>query len=156
MADTEYGPGGGPPPLALTDEEVARLLAQQSQAVLATLKRSGLPHLINVLQSWDPAARVARISTTEGRVKVGHLRRDARAALHVTAPDFLAYGVAEGSAELSAVSTEPGDATGRELAALRPPFPDPSEEATFFRQMVADRRLVIRLHVDRLYARLVA
>ncbi|MBW8481265.1 TIGR03618 family F420-dependent PPOX class oxidoreductase [Actinomadura sp. PM05-2] len=119
--------------------------------VLAANKGDGRPHLSTVAYHWDPAERVARISTTEGRAKVRLLRRDPRAALHVATPDHLAFAVAEGDAELSAASAAPGDETGRELLGLQPPFADAADEKAFLEQMVLDRRLVIRLRVARLY-----
>jgi hypothetical protein len=60
--------------------------------------------------------------------------------------------VVEGRGELSPVSTEPGDATGRELAdvyrAVQGEHPDWND---FFAAMVRDRRLVVRLHPERAY-----
>jgi hypothetical protein len=69
----------------------------------------------------------------------------------VNGPDIWSFAVAEGDAEVSEVTTEPGDATGRELLALTPNFQDPAEEAAFFRQLVNERRVVIRLRVSHLY-----
>ena len=51
---------------------------------------------------------------------------------------------------MSAVSTEPGDATGRELLTIFPQA-DPAAEAAFLETQVAEQRVVIRLHVRRLY-----
>ncbi|WP_200827593.1 pyridoxamine 5'-phosphate oxidase family protein [Thermomonospora echinospora] len=58
--------------------------------------------------------------------------------------------VAEGEAEVSEVTTQPGDAIGRELLPLFG-ITDPADETEFFEQMVRDRRLVIRLRVTHLY-----
>jgi hypothetical protein len=49
------------------------------------------------------------------------------------------------------VSTVPGDDAGRELLGMQPAFERPADEAAFLQYMVADRRLVIRLRVSRLY-----
>lgn len=146
-----YGPGRGPGALALTDGELSRILATHQMGALASNRRDGHPHLSTVAYSWDPTERTIRISTTEDRLKVRLLRRDPRAALYVTAPDYLSFAVAQGTVELSAVSSVPGDPAGRELLALQPPFADPALEAEFLRNMAADRRLVIRLRVGRLY-----
>jgi hypothetical protein len=94
---------------------------------------------------------VVRIGSTAGRAKVRQLARDPHAALHVSSADHLAFAVAEGLAEVSPVSSVPGDETGRELLAMQAPFADPGDEAAFLRNMVEDRRVVIRLRVDRLY-----
>ncbi|MEU8123298.1 TIGR03618 family F420-dependent PPOX class oxidoreductase [Spirillospora sp. NPDC049024] len=153
---TEYGPGQGPGPKPVTEDELSRLLGEQQFAVLATNKKNGHPHVSTVVYTWDPGERVVRISTTDGRAKVKQLLRDPRAALHASGPGHLSFAVAEGAAELSAVSEEPGDATGRELLAMTPGFDDPADERAFLEQMVKDRRLVIRLRVDRLYGTVLA
>lgn len=119
--------------------------------VLAAVRRDGHPHLSTVAFVWDSDERVARISTTADRAKVAMLRRNPLSALHVSTPDFLSFAVAEGEVEISPVSTVPGDETGRELLALTPGYPDPADEAAFLEQMVADQRLVLRLHPTRLY-----
>ncbi|OMI40477.1 PPOX class F420-dependent oxidoreductase [Streptomyces sparsogenes] len=149
--EEEQKPGAGPAPRPLTDEELSRLLREQQFAVLATVKRSGHPHLSTVLHHWSPEERVVRISTTADRLKVRQLRRDPHAALHVSGPNVWSFAVAEGEAEISEVTTVPGDAVGRELLALTPGFDDPKDEAAFLEQMVADRRVVIRIRVSRLY-----
>ncbi|WP_228000528.1 TIGR03618 family F420-dependent PPOX class oxidoreductase [Nocardia australiensis] len=149
MTDNETG--SGPAPRILTDEELTRLLGDQQFGVLATVKRSGHPHLSTVLYRWDPVERIIRISTTSDRLKARHVRNNPRLALHVNGPDIWSFAVAEGDAEVSEVTTEPGDATGRELLALVPGFQDSAEEAAFLRQLVNERRVVIRLRVSHLY-----
>ncbi|WP_018505743.1 TIGR03618 family F420-dependent PPOX class oxidoreductase [Parafrankia discariae] len=150
-APRAYGPGRGPGALALTDDRLSQIVAAHQMGALASNRRDGHPHLSTVAYSWDPAERTIRISTTEDRLKVRLLRRDPRAALYVTAPDHLSFAVAQGTVELSEVSSVPGDPAGRELLALQPPFADPALEGEFLRNMAADRRLVIRLRVSRLY-----
>ncbi|MEV4468003.1 pyridoxamine 5'-phosphate oxidase family protein [Nonomuraea salmonea] len=148
MSET-YGPGAGPAPRSLQDEQLSGLLASQRFGALATTKSSGHPHLSTVLYHWDPEQRVARISTVAGRLKVRQLSNDPRCALYVASDDFMAFVVAEGQAELSPVSSEPGDEVGRELLAMAPQ--EPGDEEAFLKQMVTDQRLVIRLRVNRLY-----
>ncbi len=139
-----------PPLRSLSDDERTALLAAGDHGVLATISRTGFPQLSTVLYSWDPAAGIARISTRADRAKARNIANDAHAALFVEGPDLWSFVVAEGDAELSTVSTQPGDATGLELLGLFPQ-PDPAAEATFFEEQVAEQRLVIRLHVTRLY-----
>ncbi|EST19229.1 TIGR03618 family F420-dependent PPOX class oxidoreductase [Streptomyces roseochromogenus] len=141
----------GPAPRPLSDAAVSDLLAKQRFGTLATVKQSGHPHLTTMLYTWDPETRVVRLSTTADRVKAKHLRRDLRAALHVQGGDVWSFAVAEGSAEVSEVTTVPGDAVGRELLAMIPPAARPENEHAFLAQQVAERRLVIRLHAERLY-----
>ncbi|MFF8954758.1 pyridoxamine 5'-phosphate oxidase family protein [Streptomyces sp. NPDC014894] len=140
-----------PGPRALSDDTLSELLAGQQFGVLATLGKGGHPHLTTMVYGWDPDARVVRFSTTADRVKVRQLRRDPRAALHVRGDDVWSFAVAEGEAELSEIAAEPGDAVGRELLALLPEAARPADEQGFLEQMVAERRVVVRLRVNRLY-----
>ncbi|ANH95232.1 MULTISPECIES: pyridoxamine 5'-phosphate oxidase family protein [unclassified Streptomyces] len=141
----------GPAPRPLSDEALSSLLGKEQFGTLATVKRSGHPHLTTMLYSWDPEARMVRFSTTADRVKVGHLRRNPRAALHVQGGDVWSFAVAEGEAEVSESTTVPGDAVGRELLEMIPQAAKPEDEGAFLEQLVAERRVVIRLKVDRLY-----
>ncbi len=104
-----------------------------------------------MVYNWDPQERIVRFATTADRVKVRHLRRDPRAAVHVQGGDVWSFAVAEGEAEVSELTTVPGDAVGRELLALLPEAARPADENAFLEQLVAERRLVIRLKVRRLY-----
>ncbi|MEV8536380.1 PPOX class F420-dependent oxidoreductase [Streptomyces sp. NPDC051211] len=143
-----------PAPRALSDQALSTLLANQQFGTLATNKRSGHPHLTTMLYQWSPDTRVLRFSTTADRIKVKHLRRDPRAALHVSGGDVWSFAVAEGEAEVSEVTTVPGDAVGRELLAMIPQAArpsEPSDEDAFLKELVAERRVVIRLKVQRLY-----
>ena len=123
-------------------------LADRHQGVLVTLRGDGRPQSSNI--AFHFADGVARISVTDGRAKTKNLRRDHRAVLHVTGDSFYQYVSATGTAELSPVSTEPGDSTGQELLQLHDavsaePHSDPTD---FFRAMVEDQRLVIRFRPD--------
>jgi PPOX class probable F420-dependent enzyme len=142
---------GGPAPRILADDALSALLGEQQFGVLATNKRSGHPHLTTMLYNWDPAARIVRFSTTADRVKVKQLRNDPRAALHVSAADHWSFAVAEGEAEISEITTTPGDATGKELLSMLPAEVQTGLDQAFFNQLVAERRVVIRLKVSRLY-----
>jgi hypothetical protein len=79
------------------------------------------------------------------------LRRDPHAALYVRGPHFFAWAVAEGDAELSGVTTAPGDATAQELLPLYEMLGQGSDPDAVFAQMVEERRLAVRLHVKRVY-----
>ncbi|MEU8032506.1 PPOX class F420-dependent oxidoreductase [Streptomyces sp. NPDC049099] len=141
----------GPAPRPLSDDALSELLAKQQFGTLATVKQSGHPHLTTMLYTWDPEARIVRLSTTADRVKAKHLRRNPRAALHVQGGDVWSFAVAEGTAEVSEITTVPGDAVGRELLAMIPPAAKPEDTDAFLQQQVAERRIVIRLRVERLY-----
>lgn len=141
----------GPTPRQLSDEALSALLGQQQFGTLATIKRSGQPHLTTMLYSWDPDTRTVRFSTTADRSKVGHLRRNPRATVHVQGGDVWSFAVAEGQAEVSEVTEVPGDAVGQELLAMLPEAARPEDPAAFLKQQVDERRVVIRLRVERLY-----
>ena len=109
-----------PGPRPLSDEALSRLLASGRFGTLATVKRSGHPHLSTMGYAWDADARLLRFSTTADRVKVAHLRRDPHAALHVQGDDVRSFAVAEGEAELSDVRRSPGTRSAGSCSASRP------------------------------------
>lgn len=126
------------------------LIAGNHGGVLVTQKRDGRPQLSNIAYALDDG--ITRISVTDDRAKTANLRRDPRASLYVSAPDFWSYAVAEGDAELSPVAADPHDATVDELAdlyrAVHGEHPDWDE---FRAAMVRDHRLVVRLRINRYY-----
>jgi PPOX class probable F420-dependent enzyme len=136
----------------MTDDALFSLLASRHDGVLATIRSDGRPQLSNVNYAFDEAARTIRVSITDDRAKTRNLRRDPRASLHVTTGKFWPYTVAEGTAELSPVAADPGDATVEELIdlyrSIQGEHPDWDDYRT---AMVEDRRLVLRLAVDRVY-----
>jgi PPOX class probable F420-dependent enzyme len=128
------------------------LLAERDAGVLVTLKRDGRPQLSNVNHAYYPDERVIRISVTDDRAKTRNLRRDPRASYHVTSADRWAFTVAEGTAELSPVAQDPHDDTVEELIRLYRDVQGEHPDWDDYRAaMVRDRRLVVRLHVDRAY-----
>jgi PPOX class probable F420-dependent enzyme len=133
-------------------DALLRLLTEVDGGVLTTLKRDGRPQLSNVSHAYDPDERVIRISVTDDRAKTRNIRRDPRVSYHVTSPDRWNYTVVEGIAELSAVAAEPHDAAVEELVELyrtvRGEHPDWDE---FRAAMVADRRVMLRIPVERVY-----
>ncbi|MEY9847810.1 pyridoxamine 5'-phosphate oxidase family protein [Streptacidiphilus sp. MAP5-3] len=141
----------GPAPRTLSADAVSELLGTHQFGTLATVKRSGHPHLTTMVYHWDPEARMARFSTTADRIKVKHLRRNPSAALHVQGGDVWSFAVAEGEAEVSEPTTVPGDVVGRELLGMIPEGAKPQDEAAFLEGLVAERRVVVRLRVNRLY-----
>jgi PPOX class probable F420-dependent enzyme len=136
----------------LTDAiEFAR---SRQQGVLVTIKRDGRPQLSNITYSVGDDG-VIRISVTASRAKTANARRDERVALHVTRDDFYAYAVIEGRAEVTPVASDPHDATVEELIeyyrAAAGEHPDWDD---YRRVMVADGRLVLRIHPERAYGML--
>jgi PPOX class probable F420-dependent enzyme len=136
------------------DSALLDLFRHHHRGVLVTLKRDGRPQMSNVAFEYANNGQLGllRISVTDDRAKTRNLRRDPRASFHVTTGDLRAYAVAEAVAQLSPVAADPHDATVEELVALyravRGEHPDWAE---YRDAMVADRRLVVRLPIDRLY-----
>jgi PPOX class probable F420-dependent enzyme len=131
--------------------EPTDIIAATNQGVLATVKQDGHPQLSNIYYLWDPDERVARITTTAERVKARVLRRHPGAALYVSGRHFYAWAVAEGDAEVSEVTTEPGDAVARELLPLYETFMGSQDKDALFQRLIEEHRLVIRLRVTRVY-----
>ena len=128
------------------------LLVDRPFGVLVTIKRDGRPQLSKVLHHYDRARETILVSLTDDRAKTRNLRRDPRAGYQVSSADGWRYAVAEGTAEFSAVTTDPGDAAADELVDLyRRLGGEHPDWAEYRAAMVAERRLVLRLKVDRVY-----
>ncbi|GAA0599573.1 PPOX class F420-dependent oxidoreductase [Streptomyces crystallinus] len=135
-----------------TEEALLKLVADEKGGVLATLKRDGRPQLSNVNHAYYPDEGVIKVSLTDDRAKTRNLRRDPRAGYHVTSADRWAWTVAEGVADLSPVAADPHDATVEELVQLyRDVQGEHPDWEDYRRAMVRDRRLVLRLRVERAY-----
>ncbi|TVZ96702.1 PPOX class F420-dependent oxidoreductase [Streptomyces sp. BK340] len=135
-----------------TQDALLKLLSETRGGVLVTLKSDGRPQLSNVSHAYYPDERVLRISITDDRAKTRNLRRDPRASYHVTSQDRWAYTVAEGTAELTPVAGDPYDETVEELVRLyRDVLGEHPEWDDYRAAMVRDRRLVLRLPVERVY-----
>jgi PPOX class probable F420-dependent enzyme len=125
-------------------------------AVLTTQKRDGRPQLSNVTYHLD-TDDVFRVSITATRAKYHNMVRDPRVSLHVTRPDFWAYAVFEGAADLSPVAASPHDDTVEELVALYRAIGGEHPNWDDYRAaMVADQRLVLRLRPTHVYGMLSA
>jgi PPOX class probable F420-dependent enzyme len=133
------------------ETELWDLIASRREGVLGTVKRGCLPQLTNVLYLPEPGGRTVRISTTADRLKARVLARDPRAVLHVSGDNFWAYAVAEGHAALTPTAAEPDDEACRELLEVHSAFYGPQDKDAFFAEMIARRRLVIRLGLERVY-----
>lgn len=135
-----------------TQDSLLKLLSEYMGGVLVTLKKDGRPQLSNVTHAYYPDERIVRVSLTDDRAKTRNLRRDPRASYHVTSEDRWAYTVAEGTAELTPVASDPQDGTVEELIRLYRDVQGEHPDWDDYRAaMVRDRRLVLRLHVERAY-----
>ena len=120
-------------------------LASRHHCVLVTIRADGSPQSSNV--AYALLDGVAKVSVTDDRAKTANLRRDPRGLIHVIGDSVWQYASVRVTAELSEVTTSPGDEVGQELLriydAIAPtPHPDPQE---FFEAMVAEKRLVLSL-----------
>ncbi|MFF1676309.1 PPOX class F420-dependent oxidoreductase [Streptomyces sp. NPDC058256] len=135
-----------------TQDALLKLLSEYQGGVLVTLKKDGRPQLSNVSHAYYPDERIIRISLTDDRAKTRNLRRDARASYHVTSENRRAYTVAEGTADLTPVASDPHDETVEELIRYyRDVLGEHPDWDEYRAAMVRDRRLVLRLHVERAY-----
>ncbi|KRE29339.1 pyridoxine 5'-phosphate oxidase [Mycobacterium sp. Soil538] len=134
------------------DDKLLALIAGNSLGVLATLKRDGRPQLSNVSYHFDPRALTISVSITEPRAKTRNLRRDPRAAIHVSSDDGWAYAVAEGDAVLTPPAANPSDETVEGLVALyRNIAGEHPDWDDYRRAMVDDRRVLMTLPIAHLY-----
>jgi PPOX class probable F420-dependent enzyme len=128
------------------------LLAGARLGVLATIKADGRPQLSPVTPFYDRDADVLYVSMTEGRAKTANLRRDPRAALEVTSADGWSWATAEGAVTLTGPGTDPG---GPEVQALVDYYRSAAGEhpdwAEYRAVMVADRRVLMAMRVERVY-----
>ena len=114
--------------------------------VLVALKRDGRPQLSNITYTLGDDG-VVRISITADRAKYTNLLRDPRASLYVGKEDFWGYVVIDAQAELTAVAADADDATVDELVSVyRGAVGEHPDWDEYRAAMVADRRVVVRLH----------
>jgi len=133
-------------------KDLEQLIAEAHGGALVALKRDGRPQISNVSHVFQPETRLLRVSTTADRAKVANLRRDPRASYYVSSADGWRYAVAEGTVELTPVAADPHDAVADELVEVyREILGEHPDWDEYRAAMVADRRLVIRFSVDRIY-----
>ena len=96
-----------------------------------------------------------RVSTTADRAKYANLRRWPWAAVKVDGENFWSYAVLEGDVTLSDVAGAPDDEVVAELVELYRGLSGEHQDWDDYRRtMVADRRLVIRIHPTYAYGAL--
>ena len=118
----------------------------RKNGVLVALKRDGRPQLSNITYTLGGDG-IVRISITADRAKFANLQRDPRASLYVSKEDFWGYVVVDANAELTPAAADPNDATVEELVTLyREAVGEHPDWNEYRAVMVADRRLVVRLH----------
>jgi len=137
------------------DDRMLAFVAEHRFGVLATIKSDGRPQLSNVGYAYDAEASLIRVSVTADRAKTRNLQADPRVTLHVASKDFWTWVAVEGRAELTAVATDPHDATVDELVTYYRGISGEHENWDEYRSaMVSDRRLVVRFTPEHTYGQL--
>ncbi len=124
------------------------------QGVIVAVKSDGRPQLSNIVYGVDDDGTI-RISATADRAKTKNLQRDPWASLHVTDENFGSYCVIEGDVEVTAVTTDPGDATSDALVAYYRTLAGEHPDWDEYRQaMIDEGRLMLLLRPARAYGML--
>ena len=135
-------------------DDALAFVRDHRNGVLTTIKRDGRPQLSNIIYAVQDDGTID-ISVTATRAKARNAARDPRVSLHVSRDDFSAYVVIDGDAELSPVSTEPGDASGVRLQELYRQLVGEHEDwDDYLRTMVTDQRQVLTISPTHAYGML--
>lgn len=119
--------------------------AERKNGVLITLRADGRAQSSDIVYAC--VGDECWISITDDRAKTANMRRDPRVVLHVTDPSAWSYVALDGTAELTPVTTEPGDATSEDLVRLYRAVQGEHSDWDEYRQaMVEQHRLVAKVH----------
>jgi PPOX class probable F420-dependent enzyme len=130
-------------------------LAGNRKGVLVTIKRDGRPQLSNIVYGYDAGTGRVRVSVTADRAKTRNATRDPRVGMHVSSPDFWSYVVAEGAAELTAVTVDPADAAADDLVDLYRSLSGEHPDWDDYRSaMIRERRQILSFAVTHAYGQL--
>ena len=129
------------------------IVAGSRNGILATIGEDGTPQLSNIYYLCDSSTRLDQFSTTTVRIKGSNLLRDPRAVIHVPGPDFFNFAVMAGPASV-AVAQEAEDAAIEKLFEIHTALGAASERDGFGLQMLADHRMAVEVHVERIYGQI--
>lgn len=137
----------------MSDEALWQILEIPGRrGVLTTIKRDGRAQLSVVFHHYDSETATLSISVTADRAKTRNLRRDPRASYLVMGETPWQYVVAEGIAEVGEVTSDPHDAAADDLVELYRSLAGEHDDWDEYRAaMVAEKRLVLRIRVERVY-----
>ena len=136
----------------MNDDDLAALLTRTNHGVLTTIKRDGRPQISAVTFGYHPHTRVVEVSVTATRAKTHKARRDPRVRLYVESAEGWSYTLADGTAELTEEAREVDDATTEALVSYYRHISGEHPDWQEFRQvMVAERRILMTVRVDRFY-----
>jgi PPOX class probable F420-dependent enzyme len=131
--------------MAQSSDDVRAFVRSHHRAVLATMRRDGLPQLSPVLVGVDTDDALV-ISTRETAIKTANVRRQPWASVCVFEDGFFGQWIqAEGQASIESL---PAAMDGlvryyRMVAGEHPDWDD------YRRAMVRDRRVLLRIRIDR-------
>ncbi len=133
-------------------ENVKSFVSENRQAVLTTFRRNGAAQL-SIVTCGVYGDGVA-FSTTEGRAKLGNLKRDSRCSLLVSRDDWWGYVVLEGRADVLSADRTPADELAHALrevyrAASGREHPDWDE---YDEAMRAERRAAVVVVPEHIYS----
>lgn len=140
--------------MTTSPDELWSAIADGREAVLGTVDADGMPHMTNVYYVVDETTaggRIIRVSTTSARAQGRNALGQPHAALYVAGGDFFNFTVAQGEVSAAEARTAGDDATDELYEVhrrLKPRLPDRPE---FDHRMIADRRMVLRINVSRVY-----
>lgn len=128
------------------DDSVREFLEEHHNAIMATLRQDGRPHMVRVLiglvdgKLWS--------SGTADRLRTGHLRRDPRAGLLVLDHSDRFHWM---SLDCSVDLLEGPDAPELNLALYRALAGDPDDVEEYLQAMRDEGRLIYQFTVERAY-----
>ena len=128
-------------------------MAGARNGILATISEDGTPQLSNIYYLSDPSTRLVRFSTTTVRIKGRNLLRDPRAALHVPARTSSTSPSSQDRPPL-AVARKPDDDAVEKLFEIHAGLGAASNRDGFGEKMLADHRMAVELHVERIYGQI--
>lgn len=134
-------------------EQLWQIVAGGCNGILATINPDSTPQLSNIYYLSDLELREVRFSTTSARIKGRNLLRDPRATIHVAGPDFFNFAVVTGTVSV-AVPEKPDDDAVDALFEIHSGLGAVSERDGFGREMLANHRVAVRLHVERIYGQI--
>lgn len=118
--------------------------SKRKHGVLITLRKDGRAQSSDVVYAVIDGQIC--ISLTDDRAKTRNMRRDQRVVFHITDPGSWSYVSVDATVELTAVTTDPADASADELVAVYRGVAGEHDDWDEFRAaMVAEGRLVARL-----------
>lgn len=137
----------------MTFERLWDIVRSSRNGILATNGEDGSPQMSNIYYLTSPSLQLVRFSTTTVRIKGLNLIRDPRAALHVPGPDFFNFAVVAGRVSL-AIARDPDDTAVEQLFDIHCQLGAVSGSEGFGQEMVANQRMAVELHVERVYGQI--